>query len=156
MKAADIKRTQGYSPGASTKIYIFWLEARKPENGPAQVLLTGQRVSYMLPKEAPKEREFGPSDPADPAYVGSPWTEADLRYRGANIQCISDVYYCSLVYDIEIVLPDAVIRGMLAKPSMKDLPVALSGRRKVDWRVPREELVATLDKLGVLAEFSAQ
>jgi hypothetical protein len=153
INAAEVKSKRGYSVGAQTSL-VFWVEARKPVSGPTQVVLAGERLRYIVPDEAPQQREFGPSDPKDPVSVGSPWKDADLRYRGSKIECISSEHWCAQIWFIEIILPDAVVRSAVAKPSMKDLPIALSKPRRVDWRIPRQELVATLDKLGVLAEFS--
>jgi hypothetical protein len=130
------------------------VEARKPASGQTEVVLVGERLRYILPKEAPKQREFGPWDPPDPAFVGSPWKEANLRYRGMEIECFGEAYWCAQVWFIEIVLPEAIVRTMVGDPRRKDLPVALSKRKKVEWRTPRDELLAVLDKLGVTAEFA--
>jgi len=153
VNAAEVKEKRGYSPGAESAL-VFWVEARKPESGPAQVILAGERLRYIVSSEAPKQKEFGPWDPPEPAYVGSPWQDADIRYRGSRVECISDAFWCWQTWSIEIVLPDAAIRSMVTNPKKKDLPVSLSKRRRVEWRTPREELIATLDKLGVLAEFT--
>jgi hypothetical protein len=151
-KAAEIKNKRGYTPGAEV-ISAFWVEARKPDNGPVEVALVGERLRFILPTEAPQQREWGPSDPPNPVQVGSPWRDADLRYRGIEIHCISDAYWCSQKWFIEVVLPEGVIRSVVNNPKTKEIRLTLSNRRRVDWRTPRDELMATLEALGVLAEF---
>jgi hypothetical protein len=152
-RAAEAKETTGYSPGAEV-ITVFWVEARKPENGPAQVSLVGRRIRYVLPDEVPKTTEFGPWDPAEPVSVGSPWQDADLRYRGASYKCLSDAHWCWQSRFIEVVLPESLVRSVVTNPKMKEVRLSLSNRRKVEWRTPRDELIATLNALGVLNEFS--
>jgi hypothetical protein len=151
--ATEIKEKRGYSAGAEVSS-AFWVEARKPANGPTQVLIVGERLRYLLPKEAPEQRQFGPWDPPDPASVGSPWQDADLRYRGSRIECISDQYWCAQIWFIEVVLPESVVRSVVTNPKKKEIPLSLSKRRRVDWRTPRDELIATLGALDVLNEFS--
>lgn len=153
VKAAEIKDKHSYSPAGESSL-VFWVETRKPEVGPAKVMLVGERLRYIMSREAPKQKEFGPWDPPEPAYVNSPWQEADIRYRGSSVECISDAFWCWQTWSIEIVLPDTAIRSLVNNTRKKDLPVSLSKQRRVEWRIPRDELIATLDKLGVLPEFS--
>lgn len=155
INAAEVKEKRGYSPGAES-ILVFWVEARKPETGPTQVILRGEKLRYILPDEAPEQREFGPWDPPEPVSVGSPWQDADIRYRGMKVECVGSQFWCTQLWFIEIVLPDAVVRSLVAKPSIKEVRLSLSKRRRIEWRTPREELIATIDKLGVLEEFAAQ
>jgi hypothetical protein len=155
IKAADVKERRGYSPGSEV-VSAFWVEARKRGSGPTQVFLVGERLRYILPSEAPKTKSttYGPWDPPDPVHVGSPWKEADLRYRGSEIQCISDQHWCWQVWFLEVSLPEDVVQSVVTNPKKKEVPLSLSKRRRVEWRTPRDELIATLDALGVLAEFS--
>jgi hypothetical protein len=153
IRAAEVKNKKGYSPGAQTYL-VFWVEAVRPEAGPTQVFLVGERLRWVVPDEAPPQKEYGPSDPSDPVSVGSPWRDADIRYRGSRVECVQSQYWCARTWGIEIVLPDEVVRSVVSNPKKKDIPLAMSKPRRVDWRVPREELIATLDALGVLSEFS--
>ena len=153
IRAAEVKEKRGYSAGA-TSVTVFWVEARKPDNGPTQVSLVGERLRYVLSSEVPKTTEYGPWDPPEPVSVGSPWQDADLRYRGARFECISDAYWCWQTWLIEVVLPESVVRSVVTNPKMKEVRLSLSNRRRVEWRTPRDELIAALEALDVLTEFS--
>lgn len=153
VRAAEVKEKRGYSPGAES-MTVFWVEARKPDGGPARVSLVGQRLRYITPSEAPQTKKYGPWDPVDPASVGSPWKDADLRYRGSEVECISDAYWCWQTWFIEVVLPESVVRTVVNDPKKKEIPLSLSKRRKVEWRTPRAEVIAALEALGVVGEFS--
>ena len=154
VKAADVKEKLGSSPSTDS-LGAFWLEARKPEDGPTQVFLLGERVRFITPREAEKrETEYGPWDPPEPVFVGSPWEEADIRYRGYKSGCFSNSYWCWQKWYVEVALPENVIRSVVTNPKKNEVRLSLSNKSRVEWRTPRDELIATLDVLGVIAEFS--
>jgi hypothetical protein len=139
---SDTKLRQGYSPAAQSAV-VMWVEARLGENGPPRMYLVAQRLRYTLPKETKSRGKFGSSDPKDPAYVGTPFRNADLKTRWTEITCISDAYYCSRIDEHEIALSDEIMEAFAASDAA-DMPVALTRKNRIDWRVPRWELVETL------------
>lgn len=149
--AASVKSSLGYSPGAMTSV-VMWVEARLSETGAQRVVLAGEQLRYVLPKESGGARRYGPSDPEDPVFVGSPWKPVDLRYRDVEVVCWGDAYWCAQVWSIEIPLDEAVVDGFLSGSKARNLRVSLSRQKRVDWRVERADIIAVRDAIRSAAD----
>ena len=142
---SDVKLRKGYSPAAETRL-IMWAEARQAGTEPPRMYLAGQRVRYTLPSETNSRGKFGRSNPKDPAYLGSPFREADLQTRWTEITCISDAHYCERVDQYEIALSPELFEALTSGDAGTDIPIALTRRNLIDWRMPKAELIATRDE----------
>ena len=131
----------------------FNVEAYKLGEVPAVVVIVGQRLSFERIEDVPRQREFGYSDPAEPALVGSPWRELDLKSPWLKFFCDPGERRCERIQAYEIVLPGALVRELIARGASSDIPISLSPDRRADWRMPKRELVETLEALGVIGEF---
>jgi hypothetical protein len=144
--SSEVKLRQGYSPAAESNI-VMWVEARQKGAEPPRVYIVGQRLRYTLPKETTSRGEFGRSDPKDPAYIGSPFSKVDLQTRRTHIVCTTDAYYCSRIDEHEIELSPELLRKFTVGGAGPDVPVALTRRNRIDWRIPKAELMGTLEAL---------
>lgn len=151
---AQVKNSKGYSASATSSL-AMWVEAHRAPDGSKRLVIAGQQVRYILPKETDGSRLYGPSDPTEPAYVGSPWKAADLRYREIEVICWNDAYWCAQVWTIEIPVDEAVLSAFVAKPAAKEIRVSLTKRRKVDWRVPRDDVMAVMNALDQVPDLDA-
>jgi hypothetical protein len=143
---STVKETHGYSVATQQRIAIR-VEAVKAIDGAKRIRLVGEKARLLFPREAHGSQTYGPSDPPDPVYVGSPFKEADLRYRGAEVLCSDDAHFCEQLWHLEILVPAETLEAFLRNPKAKELEVALDKRRKVDWRVSRAEIEAALNAL---------
>lgn len=149
--AGEVKQRQGYS-GATSSAIVMWVEARQDGTAAPRVYLVAQQLRYTLPKETPSRGKFGRSDPKDPAYIGTPFSKVDLQTRWTEITCTTDAYYCSRVDAYEIALSPEQVTKFTASNAGADIPVALTRRNRIDWRVPKAELVKTLEALGAAGD----
>lgn len=141
----EVKNRQGYSPAALSSV-VMWVEARQAGTVAPRVFLVGQQLRYTLPSETQVRGKFGRSDPKDPAYVDSPFSKVDVKTRWTEIICVSDAYYCSRIDEHEIALSPDQVRAFTAGGG--DIPVALTRKNRIDWRVPKSELIAALNAIA--------
>lgn len=149
--SGDVKLRQGYSAAAESQI-VMWVEARQDGTQAPRAYLVAQQLRFTLPKETPSRGKFGRSDPKDPAYVGTPFRKADLQTRWTEITCFSETHYCNRIDEYEIALTPEMLRAFTASNAGADIPVALTRRNRIDWRVPKAELVKTLEALSAAGD----
>lgn len=149
---SEVRERLGYSAAAQSSI-IMWVEARQMGSAPPRVYLVGQQLRYSLPKETRSRGTFGRSDPKADAYVGAPFRSVDLQTRWTEIVCVSDAYYCSRIDEHEIELSPELLTALTATGAKTEIPIALTRRNRIDWRVQTAELVETL---AALAAFGAE
>ena len=141
-----------YSNAPRNKL-VTWIEAHKKNAEPTLVFLAGQRLQWRLPDEVDETGKYGPWDPTYPAYVGWPFQEADLRYLGGELSCPSRSHWCSRVDLFEVLLPPDLVKSLITDKARKKIRADITGRKITQWQIPKAELIATLDALGVLEEF---
>lgn len=138
---------------ASAHIISFWIEARESEAGDLRVLITGERVTWRGLSDTPERGKFGPWDPKDPVYVGRKLKRTDVLARWSEIGCIEARKYCSQIDALDIPLAPETVSEMIAADAPENIKIALTRRNKVDYRIPKAQLIATLDALGVLDRY---
>jgi hypothetical protein len=132
---------------------VIWVQVDKKGDYPAEVTLMGSRASSVLESEVSKDDATGPWDRPEPALVGFPWHEADFEYTDRKTQCFGVAYWCSREVEFNIHLPHDLVVRLLADEKSDSIPIALYSTRHIDWRMPRAELLATVDALNVRDEF---
>jgi hypothetical protein len=148
--ANEVKDFNHYTGG---EVLAVWVRVTTPPGKPARVVLAGSRAFAIMRAEVRPTEEQGPFDRPEPANIGNPWREADFNYTQRRTDCYGEGYWCSRIQQFEVVLTPEIIRAFIAETAPDTIPVALISRRNVDWRVPRAELLATLDAAGVTDQF---
>ncbi len=138
---------------ASSHIIRFWIEARRSEAGDIRVLITGQKLIWRGLRETRDRGEFGPWDPKDPVFVGRRLDRTDVLARWTKIDCNEAEKYCSRVDALDIPLSPEKVRDYIAASAPDDIKIALTRRNRVDFRIPKAELIATLEALDALEHF---
>jgi hypothetical protein len=86
------------------------------------------------------------------AWVGTPLRETKRELVEFANKCKGSRLDCVRIQRDRIALSDEDIRAALNNPKREDIPVGIY-ERSVDWRMPYDELAATLDALGVSERF---
>lgn len=132
---------------------VVWIEAHKIGAEPPVVILTGERLQWRLPDEVADTGKYGPWDPEYPAYIGSPFQEADLQYLGGEITCQSRSHWCPRIDQFKVIVPHDVVASLIAPNARKKIRVSITGVKTTQWETSKAELIATLEALGALQEF---
>lgn len=130
-----------------------WVKALKREGEPAVVMLGGSRAFHQPHSEVKGTEPEGAWDRPDPTYVGSPWREADFRFSDRQSICYNAAAWCERRQQFDVLLSAQMVKDFIAEGAPDMIPIALFSKRDIDWRLPRVELLAALDSLGVTAEF---
>lgn len=150
VELADPKYANGIAAGGGVAI---WVSVEKRAGLPAKVAFAGERVIYLLPTEVTSTAPMGSWDRPEPAFVGSMLRSADFKFLQRQVSCRNDQHWCVNRQDFVIELTPEMVRDFVRDGAGSKIPVSLVRKTKIDWRVPKAELVATLDALGVLGEF---
>lgn len=150
-KSADAQREFFYM-GNSEGI-AMWVKALKRDGEPAVVVLGGSRAFHQPHSEVNSTEAEGPWDRPDPAYIGTPWREADFRFSDRQSICYNAAAWCERRQQFDVLLSRQMVKDFIAEGAPDSIPIALFSRRDIDWRLPRVELLAALDALGVTDEF---
>ena len=151
IEGADVKRRLGYTAAAESNV-AMWVEVRQKGAEPPRVYIISQRLRFTLPNETQARGKFGRSDPKDPAYIGTPFSKADLQTRWTEITCLNDAHYCSRIDEHEIAVSPELVGKFTVSNAGADISVALTRKNRIDWRVPKAELIRTLEALQAPAE----
>jgi hypothetical protein len=135
------------------EVLAVWVLVTHPAGETPRVVLAGSRAYAILSADVKPTDEQGAWDRPDPAHIGNPWREADFNFTQRRTDCLGEAYWCNRYQQFEIVLTSEMVKAFIAEAAPDSIPVALFSRRKVDWRVPRAELLATLDAAGVTDQF---
>ena len=92
-------------------------------------------------------------DPKEPVFVGPKLKRTDVLARWTKIDCNEVEKYCTRIDALEIPLAPEVVRDYIAPSAPDEIKVALTRRNRVDFRIPKAELIATLDALNVLDRY---
>jgi len=150
-KSAEAQHETFYM-GNSEGIAV-WVKALKQEGQPAVVVLGGSRAFHQPHSEVNGTEPEGPWDRPDPAYIGTPWREADFRFSDRQSICYNAAAWCERRQQFDVLLSRQMVKDFIGEGAPDSIPIALFSRRDIDWRLPRVELLAALDALGVTDEF---
>jgi hypothetical protein len=148
--ANEVKDFNHYAGG---EVLAIWVLVTHPPGESPRVVLAGSRAYAILSAEVKPTDEQGAWDRPEPSHVGNPWREADFRFTQRRTDCYGEGYWCNRIQQFEIILSPGMVKAFIAESAPDTIPVSLTSRRKVDWRVPRAELLATLDAAGATDQF---
>ncbi|HVY88145.1 MAG TPA: hypothetical protein VG942_04710 [Hyphomonadaceae bacterium] len=148
----DTRKKNGYSLAAQTETN-FWVEVRQETNGDVHVMFKGQQLHFALPEEAGAPGRYGPRPSEYPAYVGTPLTKATLTFPWLDVSCLDKSHWCNRIQAMQIDLDADQVRSMIAEKASATIAISISNKRRIEWRMPKADLIAALDALGVLGQF---
>ncbi|MAK60419.1 MAG: hypothetical protein CMK09_05530 [Ponticaulis sp.] len=141
----NVEDNRAYSNMTSQRL-IFWVEAMKEETGKTRVFFVGQRVRRLTEDSGREPGRSGRIDLTNPAWVGPGYKEADLQLRWRDIRCFGQAYFCNQTDMMEITLTDEMLANILASDA-SSIPIAVDRKTNIDWRIPKNELIAVLEEL---------
>jgi hypothetical protein len=144
------KYSNTYSTQSGVAIWVF---VEKRHDAPAKVYFMGERVTMLLPTEVTSTEPTGPWNRAEPAFIGPKLRPVSFQYLNVKMDCVDDQHWCNSRQDFRIEIPSAMVHDFIETKAAAKIPVSIIRTSKIDWRVPKVELIATLDALGVLEEF---
>jgi hypothetical protein len=129
--------------------------AEKRPGQPAEVAIMMSEAVPIFETEVSNVRPVTDADRFEKAFVGGRLQEVRLEMleRSGGCNRTGDGIWCARITHYRIQLPVDLVRELAAPAAREDIPVALGTRMHIQQRVPKAELVATLDALGVLSEF---
>lgn len=149
----DVQDSRAYSNMTRERL-LMWVEAVESDTGDVDVFIAGQRIRHMTEEDTTASGRTGRIDITTPVWIGRPLREADLQLRWRDVQCRGEAYYCNRHDYLEIALTSEMVEEFLAS-TRNDIPVALTRRTNIDWRIPKAELEAVMLKVAeVTAEGS--
>lgn len=149
-RSTEAKNANLYSGGETLAMWVMVLQ---PPEGVATVVLAGSRARAIQQADVKPTDEQGPWDRPEPAHVGNPWREADFAFTQRRTECYGEAFWCNRLQNFSVTLTPDMVKAFIAEDAPDSIPVALFTRRDVDWRMPRAELLATLDALGIADQF---
>jgi hypothetical protein len=148
---AETKPFSRFANGGHGSLTVFAF-ARKREGAPTAVSLLATRIDPIFRTEVQNFDGANAPAPSGKGVVGDPWRDVPFKLIEHTIKCgASSAQMCMRTRAYQFDLSVADVQALLAA---KQKGVRLSTDSiHTEWTLPADHLAATLEALGVLAEF---
>ncbi len=120
---------------------------------PVAISFSATRITSLFEREI--SGRDGAPDPEEmmEAHIGPPWTDSTARKVENAIECGASTTWCLWTVTYMIDVPQDLVFDIVADDDRKKLGMSVGKFARVNWQLPREHLIATLDAIGLLHAF---